>query len=110
MFEDLFDELSKLWSWRWPMVEGKVVTVEIERLHEETSSEVARLCVVYSFCVGDDGPYGGEGFWKPPFTLTAAKRLNRARQKLRAGNAVLVRYRPDDPSINRLDRRVWRDI
>ena len=110
MFDDLFDEVSKLWSWRWPIVQGKVVTVEIERLHRQTNYEKARLSVVYTFNVGDDGPYGGEGFWTPLFTLTATKRLRRARRNLRPGHPVPVRYRPDDPSINKLDRRAWRNI
>jgi hypothetical protein len=111
MFEALYDELSRLWSWRWPTALGEIVLVQIERFRPATSNrDTFRLSVVYSFSVGDDGPYGGESFWCPPFSFGAIKRLRRAKRKLHVGLPVLVRYRPDDPSVNRLDRSVWREL
>jgi hypothetical protein len=110
MFENLCDEMSKLWSWRWPTAEGEVILVEIERVSASSNKEILRLSIVYSFSIGEDGPYGGEGFWQPAFSCNAAKKFREARRKLRAGHRVLIRYRPDDPSINKLDRSVWNEL
>ena len=109
MFEDLFDELSKVLAWRWPIADGTIVMVEIEKRRPALSNrEVSRLAIVYTFWVGNDGPYGGEGFWAPSFTLAAGKRLREARRKMKVGTRVPVRYRPHDPSVNKLDRQAWR--
>ena len=111
MFEDLYDEISKLWSWRWPVAQGQVVLAEIERVrHESSKGDTFRLSVVYNFWVNDDGPYGGEGFWIPAFSIGAVNRLRKARRRFHVGTPVAVRYRPDDPSINKLDRSVWKQL
>jgi len=47
MFGDLYDAMSLLWSWRWPVTEGEVTAV---------GGDTARLAVAYEFSVGDDGP------------------------------------------------------
>jgi hypothetical protein len=111
MFEALYDELSRLWSWRWPIAQGEIISVQIERVrHGNSSSDTLRLSVVYSFSVGYDGPYGGESFWSPAFSIGAIKRLRQAKRKLRVGLPVPVRYPPDDPSLNRLDRSAWEEL
>lgn len=111
MFEDFYDEISKLWSWRWPIAQGQVVLAEIERVrHRSSKDDTFRLSVVYNFCVNDDGLYGGEGFWSPAFSIGAMKKLREAKRNFRVGMPVVVRYRPDDPSINKLDRRVWEHL
>jgi hypothetical protein len=28
MFDALYDEMSKLWSWRWPIAEGKITAIK----------------------------------------------------------------------------------
>ncbi len=63
MFNDLYDAISLLWSWRWPVAEGEVTAVDIERMRHDRNSDTARLAVAYEFSVGDDGPYTGECFW-----------------------------------------------
>ncbi len=99
MFSDLYDALSMLWSWRWPIADGEVTEVYIMRCGRE--EERAKLGVIYKFSIGEDGPYTGESLWEPPFlnheNVIAARRKIRTRQKVR------VRYRPDDPSVDRLD-------
>jgi hypothetical protein len=103
MFGDLYDALSLLWSWRWPVANGHVTAVDVERIRVNNRHE-ARLAVAYEFLVGDDGPYTGESFWKPAFF--SVKRVAAARRKVRIRNRVTVRYRPDDPSVNTLDHGV----
>jgi hypothetical protein len=108
MFEDLYDGMSFFWLWRWPDVEGHVTEALVECLHANTSYERCRLSVTYEFSVGNDGPYTGESFWDPSFS--SKRRAHAARHKFHIGQTVAVRYRRDDPSINRLDRSVWRQL
>src|SRR4051812_43220543 len=103
MFESLFGELSKLGSWRWPVAEGKVTAVDLERIND---GESWRLSIAYQFSVGEDGPYTGEGFWSPMFSYNSAKKLRAARRRMRVGSSVQVRYRADDPSVNAMDSSV----
>jgi hypothetical protein len=37
-------------------------------------------------------------------------RVVAARHKFHVGGYVLVRYRPDDPTVNKLDRTAWREL
>jgi hypothetical protein len=98
MFDVIFDQLSYLGSWRWPVAEGEITDVLLDRDEDDW-----RVSITYKFSVGEDGPYTGESFWKPTFSWNAAKQLRSARRILRTGRAVQVRYREDDPSVNRLD-------
>ena len=108
MFEELYDHVSRLWSWRWPLADGTVTEVLVERIRHNRGRDSFRLSVTYKFSVGDDGPYTGESFWTPAFCVN--KRVVAARRKIRSGQPVRVRYRQDDPSINRLDHSVWREL
>ena len=108
MFDDLYDALSVVWSWRWPTSEGQVTAVDIERITHRSDSGTLRLAIAYKFSVGDDGPYTGEAFWQP--SLFTKKRVFAARHKIRVRQRVTVRYRRDDPSVNTLDGRIWRDL
>jgi hypothetical protein len=110
MFEDLYDSLSLLWSWRWPSVEGKITAVDVERIQHYRQGERLRLAIAYKFSIGDDGPYTGESFWEPSFSFRAKERVVAARHKMRTHGHVLVRYRADDPSVNRLDSANWQDL
>lgn len=105
MFDDLYDALSTLWSWSWPTANGEATVVEVERLRRGRNGDTLRLCVAYEFSVGNDGPYTGESFWAPIFF--GNRRVVAARHKIHVRQRVLVRYRADDPSVNRLDRSVW---
>lgn len=95
--------MSYLWSFQWPEATGEITAVGIER-----NDRVTRLAVAYKFWVNDDGPYTGESFWNPPFNVN--RRVQEARRKIRVGHPVLIRYRDDDPSVNRLDGSVWREL
>lgn len=103
MFADLYDAVSYLWSFTWPEVTGEVTAVDIEN-----TGKALRLAVAYKFWVNDDGPYTGESFWNPPFNVN--RRVMKGRRKVRVGHPVPVRYRADDPSVNRLDRSMWREL
>ena len=108
MFEDLYDRISLLFSWRWPEAVGEVTAVDVERVESSEGSDRFRLAVAYKFSVGIDGPYTGESFWEPAFR--GKTRVVAARHKIRVHDQVAVRYRPDDPSVSRLDRRAWQNL
>lgn len=96
MFEALYDEVSRLWSWNWPVAQGKITAVDVEEIHNSR----LRLAVAYKFSVGDDGPYTGESFWTPAFSLTQVSAIRAAKRAIHVGKPIQVRYRPDDPSVN----------
>jgi hypothetical protein len=106
VFEALWDEVSKLGSFRWPVARGEVTDALIERRRDSRGNEHPRLAVAYKFSVGDDGPYDGEGFWQLRWSWNALAKIKQARRKVRSGHSVRVRYRPDDPSVNKLDGAV----
>ena len=108
MFGDLYDAVSFLFSWRWPRVDGEITAVDVERIRHTRGRDTFRLAVAYEFSLGDDGPYTGESFWAPAFCMN--RRVIAARRKRRVRQAVVVRYRRDDPSVNRLDRQVWKGL
>jgi len=108
VFEVLYDAVSFLWSWRWPTVDGRVTEVLVERLRHSRNPDTLRLSVTYEFSVGADGPYTGESFWAPAFCRN--RRVTAARHKIHGHQHVLVRYRADDPSVNRVDQSAWEGL
>ena len=110
MFEDLYDAISRMFSWWWPTTHAEITDVEIERTGDRGGDELLRLCVLFKFYVGEDGPYCGEDFWQPAFSIGQVKRLREAKQRMKRKHTVPVRYRRDDPSVNCLDREAWRDL
>ena len=107
MFSALYDYISLLFSWRWPRAEGEVTAVDARPEQNARGGQHLRLVVVYKFSIGKDGPYTGETAWP---SLYQDVNLTDVNEKLRVGQAVPVRYRPDDPSINRVDRSFWLDF
>jgi hypothetical protein len=108
MFEDLYDSLSLvLYRW-WPAERGEITAIDIERIGRSRSRTRVRLAVAYKFSVGADGPYTGESFWEPLFF--AKRRVAVSRRKLHIRQAVVVHYRTDDPTVNRLDRELWHNL
>src|SRR5579871_2111985 len=89
MFQDLRDSLSKLCFWRLPTAEATVTRMEVDQAS-------GQILIHYRFFVGDDGPFTGmhmaEGM-----PLLGVKELN-------VGQAITVRYRRDNPSVNMPDR------
>ena len=106
MFEDLYDGISRLWSWHWPTAGGRVTEVLGEHIEFRAGEKRARLAVAYEFSVGEDGPYTGESFWTPVFF--SIQRVARVRKKVHVRQRVRIRYRCDDPSVNTLDGGVAR--
>ncbi len=106
MFEDMRDLLSFLWSWHWPAATGQVTAVDVERIKHPGGNDTIRLAIAYKFSIGNDGPYTGEGFWRPSFS--ALRRITSAKHQLHVGRPLSVRYCPDDPSVNKLDSDIWR--
>lgn len=106
MFGDFYDAISSLWSSRWPEAMGEVTAVDVEWVGGRNGH--LRLAVAYKFSVSGNGPYTGESFWYPAVFID--RRVRAAQTKIRVGHPVAVRYRPDDPSVNRLDRRVWQSL
>jgi hypothetical protein len=107
MFADLYDAVSLLLSWRWPETPGEVTAVDVESVKDSEGVQTFRLAVAYKFSIGNDGPYTGESFWQPIFSK---KRVLMARRNIRVHQQIVVRYRPNDPSVNKLDRRVWQSL
>jgi hypothetical protein len=103
MFDDLYDTISFLWSWRWPTVDGEVTAVDVELVKDGY-----RLSVAYQFSIRGDGPYTGESIWAP--SISRNSRVRAAADKIHVRDPVLVRYRLDDPSVNRLDSTFWRGL
>ena len=102
MFEDLFDSISKLFSWRWPTAEGVIIAIRTKL----AGRGKLRLAISYEFSVGTDGPYTGEDYCGTRFFPAATIAAN----KMLVGKAVTVRYRPNDPSINTLDPGQWQSF
>lgn len=107
MFRNLYDYISLLFSWRWPKAEGVITAVDLRAAaNGDGGANRLRLVIVFKFCLGDDGPYTGESL-SPYLSNIDLVDVN---QQLRTGRPVAVRYRPDDPSVNRLDLSVWQDF
>ena len=106
VFEDLYEKLSTLWSWRWPETMGEVTAVDVERIRHAEGGDTLRLAVAYKFSIGADGPYTGECFWQPFLSLTSKNKVHAAHHNIHVHQQVLVRYRVDDPSVSKLDRCV----
>lgn len=99
MFSDLHDYISLLFYWQWPRVEGEITAVRI-------LGGSGRLLLEYKFSLGD-GYHAGEA--RCPSWLAGAAAIN-VNETFRIGQPVTVRYRLDNPSVNKLDRSVWQNI
>jgi uncharacterized protein DUF3592 len=100
VFADLYDWMSKSFAWRWPAADGEITAVRFLSPDEG-------LIVEYKFSLSNDGPYTGESRWSPWFGHTDVMDIHKT---LPIGSPVTVRYGPDDPSVNTLDRRLWTDL
>ena len=64
VFEEPYESLAKLFTWRWPEV-GEISALDVERVRRRGGRGTLRLAVAYRFSIGVDGPYTGASFWKP---------------------------------------------
>lgn len=99
MFSDLYDYISLLFYRQWPGVQGEITAVR-------TLGGSGRLLIEYSFSL-EDRPYIGEAGCPSWSVGTAAINIH---ERLPIGQSVMVRYRRDNPSVNKLDRSVWQDL
>jgi len=99
MFNDLFDSISLLFYWQWPRIGGEITAVRI-------LGGSGRLVLEYRFSLGD-GSYIGEAGC--PFWSVGVAAIN-VYERFPVGHAVTVRYRRDNPSVNKLDGSVWQDL
>jgi len=102
MFGELRNALSCLWSWRWPEATGEVTSVILDTV-PDLDGEYLRLAVAFKFFVGEDGPYTGHSFWTP----VSRDRALAARERFHVHDEIAVRYRPNDPSENKIAPSVW---
>ena len=65
------------------------------------------LFISYEFSVGQDGPYTGESSWPSRPGDTDVTNLS---ERLRVGQPLTIHYRPDDPSVNTVDRALWNEL
>jgi hypothetical protein len=96
MFDDLYDVVSRLWSWHWPIAQGEVTAVGFQQIPRIDTADEVSLTVTYRFSVNDDGPFTGIRTWTS--THYRISDLLVARDQFHEGDAVKVRYRTDDPS------------
>ena len=99
MFSDLRDWLSLLFYWRWPRVQGEITAARVK-------AGSRQLLLEYRFSLGG-GCYTGESGCPSWYAGSGALNINEA---FRIGQPVTVRYRRDNPSVNKLDRSVWEDL
>jgi len=102
MFDELRNALSYLWSWRQPEATGEVTSVTVDTV-PDLDGEYLRLAVAFKFFVGEDGPYTGQSFWTP----VSRDRALAARERFHVHDEIAVRYRPNDPSENKIAPSVW---
>ena len=88
MFSELYD---RMFSQRWPQVEGTITRAYLD------PGKVGGLTVAYEFSIGEDGPYTGESQGFRVVDIDSFK----------IGQKVPVRYRRDDPSVNKIDPGFW---
>lgn len=99
MFKELYENVSLIFSPRWPTAEGVITGVYVN------PSQRGRIEVAHEFSIGPDGPYTGRS--SPPFWFGGTGVVNASTM---AGQAVTVRYKPNDPSVNMLDRVFWQGL
>lgn len=105
MFEELREGVSKLFSWRWPSCDGVIVSVDTQAGSVSRYGGGLVLVIGYEF-LAKNAHYSGEYFWEPasPAAVLAA------RDQLKIGQPLSVRYRPDDPNVNVLDPGIFDDF
>jgi hypothetical protein len=104
MFSDLYDYVSLLFSWGWPKAEGEVTAVHIEYANYGFRGGSRLLVIVdYKFEIESQGLFTGETSSSPWFSPADGSEID---GRLNVGQPVIVRYRRDDPTVNRLDHSV----
>jgi len=105
MFDELAEGFSRLFSWRWPSCEGRIVAVDVQKGSGSRYGGGLVLAIGYEFPATNKN-YSCEYFWEPASPALALA----AKEQLKIGQSVTVRYRLDDPNVNTLDRRIFDDL
>lgn len=101
MFGELYDNILLVFYRRWPTAEAVIAAVDIGY------GKGLDVVVVYEFSIDNDGPYTGESRSPSWFGGSDVLEINK---KLAVGSTVQIRYRADNPSVNKLDIGVWKDL
>ena len=102
MLEDLRDAASLLFSRSWLKAEGSIT-----RVYVDPYERGFYLRIAYEFSIGADGPYTGESRCPTWFGGTDVLDINNT---FAIGRSVPIRYKPGDPSINKIDPSFWGDL
>src|SRR5258706_11457279 len=97
--------LARFFSNTWPLGQGEVTAVEIRKVRTRQGMRSMGISVCYKFYAGDDGrdgPYTGESYWEPTFSKSMEE-MEQIASRIHIGEAVQVRYRPDNPSVSKLN-------
>ena len=101
MFSELRDNISLLFSWRWPTAVGAITCFYVD-----PGRKGFQIGVAYEFSIESDGPYTGESW--APFWFSGTGVI--IKEQIRIGQEVTVRYKRKDPSVSRLERSFWQDL
>jgi hypothetical protein len=99
MFDVLYENISRMFSLRWPTAEASITGVYVDPIQQ------GQIEVAYEFSIGSDGPYTGQS--SPPFWFGGAGVVNADKM---VGQSVTIRYRRSDPSVSTLDRGFWQGL
>ncbi len=99
MSSELYDNISLLFCWLWPMAEGCITSVYVD------PSQGGRISLAYEFSIGNDGPYTGQG--SPPFWFGGTTLMNTEKM---LGEKVIVRYKTSNRSVSTIDWGFWKDL
>ena len=87
---------------RWPTAEGCITAVSAYPYEHGV-----QFAITYQFSVAEDGPYTGvchSPTWFP------GEDIRDVNTKFQVGQVVKIRFRPDDPSVNKLDASTWEEL
>jgi hypothetical protein len=79
------------------IADGRITAIDAIRVGKDS----AQLSIAYEFSIDNDGPYSGECLWIP--RISSKQRVAATLRKIHVRQHARIRYRPDDPSVNRLD-------
>jgi Protein of unknown function (DUF3592) len=102
VFRELYNGASMMLSWGWPVAEGVITAVRVDPCRSGL-----QVVLDYEFSVNGQGPYTEASSAPSWFGATEVMDIQKT---FRIGRALAIRYRRDDPSVNRIDWRRWQGL